>query len=104
MTNRNNIKKKSAEVIKFNMKRNKFLKSDYQEVIHLVDTDGVFIDEKYIFEDINLKKMRYEETGIYTNNVSNIKRRNEQKKEMLDILLSTKKVNTIIPYRVFYFS
>lgn len=45
-----NIKNKITDIIKDGGKR-KFKPSDYRDVIHLVDMDGVFISEENIYKD-----------------------------------------------------
>lgn len=98
-----NIKNKITDIIKGGGKR-KFKPSDYLEVIHLVDMDAAFISEDNIYEDQSNNKFVYKEDGIYTNNIQNVIKRNNKKKKLLNLLLSTNKVYRSVPYRVFYFS
>lgn len=101
--NRSNIKKKITDIIKDGGKR-KFRPSDYQEVVHLVDMDAVFISEENIYEDKDLDRFVYKDDGIYARNIEKVIERNNRKKKLLNLLLSTNKVYRSVPYRVFYFS
>ncbi|MGO1369916.1 hypothetical protein [Senegalia sp. (in: firmicutes)] len=98
-----NIKSKITDIIKGGGKR-KFKPSDYLEVIHLVDMDAVFISEENIYEDQSANKLIYKEDGIYAKNIESVIKRNNKKKGLLNLLLSTNKVYKSVPYRVFYFS
>ncbi len=98
-----NIKDKLTEIIKDGGKR-KFKASDYQEVIHLVDMDGAFIPQENIYQDETAIGFIYKNDGIYAKNRDHIMRRNDQKKIILNLLISTSKVFKSVPYRVFYFS
>ena len=100
---RSNIKEKITEIIKNGGKR-KFQPSDYREIIHLVDMDGVFISEDKIYKDDKVDRFVYKDDGIYTNNVQAVIERNNKKKNLLNLLISTTKVYRTVPYRVFYFS
>lgn len=98
-----NIKSKIAEIIKGGGKR-KFKPNDYLEVIHLVDMDAVFISEDNIYKDQSIDRFIYKEDGIYARNIESVIKRNNKKKGVLNVLLSTNKVYKSVPYRVFYFS
>lgn len=98
-----NIKNKITEIIKGGGKR-KFKPNDYLEVIHLVDMDAVFISEDNIYIDQSIDRFIYKEDGIYARNVESVIKRNNKKKGVLNVLLSTNKVYKSVPYRVFYFS
>ncbi|MGI6728619.1 MAG: hypothetical protein ACOX4P_08780 [Anaerovoracaceae bacterium] len=100
---RGNIRNKLTEIIKDGGKR-KFRASDYREVIHLVDMDAVFISEENIYEDNTLDRFVYKDDGIYTKSIERVIGRNDKKKKLLNLLLSTNKVYGSVPYRVFYFS
>ncbi len=98
-----NIKSKITEIIKGSGKR-KFKPSDYLEVIHLVDMDAVFISEDNIYVDQSTDRFIYKEDGIYARNIESVIKRNNKKKGLLNVLLSTNKVYKSVPYRIFYFS
>ena len=103
LVNRRNIRNKLTDIIKDGGKR-KFKPSDYQEVIHLVDMDAAFISEANIYEDNTLDRFVYKDDGIYAKNIERVIERNNKKKNLLNLLLSTDKVYGSVPYRVFYFS
>ena len=54
----NNIKKELGNIVK-NFLGRTFRETDLQEVIHLVDTDGVYIPETNIEKDITLNNFVY---------------------------------------------
>lgn len=66
--------------------------------------DAVFISEENIYEDQSANKLIYKEDGIYAKNIESVIKRNNKKKGLLNLLLSTNKVYKSVPYRVFYFS
>lgn len=97
------ILKKIEDLIEGGGKR-KFKASDYSEIVHLVDTDAVFISEKNIYRNNRLKRFIYKDDGIYTKYVESVIERNHRKQKVLNFLLSVKKVYGSVPYRMFYFS
>lgn len=100
---RANIKNKITDIIKDGGKR-KFTPSDYLEVIHLIDMDGAFISHENIYLDESLNKFVYKEEGIYAKSIEKVIERNNIKKDLLNLLISTNKVYRSVPYRAFYFS
>lgn len=84
---------------------------DIQRVIHIVDTDGTFVPENSIIQNIDNKIISYTETKIITKNKDSIIKRNKNKSAVLSILYKMKNLtvtagqsNTSIPYSVYYFS
>lgn len=98
----NCIKKINECVLSF-AKNNKLLKSDIIKIIHVIDTDGVYIPNNKIFEDINAKNFIYTTEGIIANSKDEVIERNKRKKEVLEKLLSTYNINSI-KYKVYYMS
>ena len=98
-----NIVRKVANEIKSYADRQHFKKSDFKEIVHITDTDGVYIPDDHIFEDANAKTPVYDQNGIYTSNKEGIIKRNLQKRENLYTLRSTPRIWTV-PYRIFYMS
>ncbi len=81
-----------------------FLKpSDIKEVVHLVDLDGAYISDDKVIQAA-CQKPFYTDENIQTSNVDGIQRRNQQKTENLNRLISLGKVYKNIPYKVFFFS
>lgn len=99
-----NIREKVTDVVKRNAQKNKYQKEHYSQIIHIVDTDGAFIDEKYVLEDKSVEKVNYSLTNIICKDRNDIINRNIQKSSNLKSLLSIKSIWTIIPYKVYYMS
>lgn len=82
---------------------NHFKKSDFKEIIHLVDMDGAYIPDDNVIEDTSAIKPIYSLTEIRSCNKRGIKLRNERKSDNINRLCSHKEIWDI-PYRVFYMS
>lgn len=75
----------------------------FMEVVHIIDTDGAFIDDKsIIYADV--EEPQYFDDGIKTKNVDNIISRNHRKKAIIERMLKISSVLKTVPYSVFYFS
>lgn len=98
-----NIVAKIGNMIKQYARNNHFKASDFRQIIHIVDTDGVYIPDKMVQEDADAKKTLYESDGIHTNNVKGILARNAVKR---DNLFRLRGIGTIwnIPYAIYYMS
>lgn len=85
---------KIGELIKQQCYIEKFQTSDILRIIHIIDTDGAFVSDSVVKEDMSLddKKIHYENDAIYTNKTDGIKNRNARKKAILLKLLSTHKL------------
>lgn len=101
--NSSNILRKITEHIKDFINRDIYIKSDILNVIHLVDTDGAFINDDLILEK-NVDSIEYTTQNIYAKNIDNIKKRNKQKSQILSKLATTNTVYTNLPYDVYFFS
>lgn len=99
-----NIREKITDVVKRNAQKNKYQKEHYSQIIHIVDTDGAFIDEEYVIEDKSVEKVNYSLTSIICKDREDIVNRNIQKSNNLKSLLSIKTIWSIIPYKVYYMS
>lgn len=75
----------------------------FMEVIHIIDTDGLYLKEDCIHQ-ADVDKTLYMDDGIYTNNVEGIIQRNIQKSAVVERMLEISKVLKSIPYSVYYFS
>lgn len=78
--------------------------TDYLKIIHLTDTDGVFISDRLVIENAELKplkKVRYYEDHIETHSSSSTIDRNKRKGEVLIKLRSVNKIMDI-PYKIYY--
>lgn len=98
-----NVVSKIGNIVKAFAKAHRYKSSDFKQIIHLVDTDGVYIPTDNIYEDPSLDILCYEDDGIYTNSIDRVVKRNRQKRENLYRLRTT---GTIwkVPYRVYYMS
>lgn len=85
------------------LERSKLRKTDIIKIIHILDIDGVYIPEINIIEDKNIKKFLYTINGIVAPSKENVQRRNENKKQIVEKLLVTSKINSI-PYEMYYMS
>ena len=101
--NPQNIVSKIGDIVKDFAKKHRYRASDFKQIIHLVDTDGAYIPNKCIYEDLTLDRFFYEDEGIYANDINRVIKRNEQKRENLNRLRAT---GTIwkVPYRIYYMS
>ena len=85
------------------LERSKLRKTDIIKIIHILDVDGVYIPEINIIEDKNIKKFLYTINGIVAPSKENVQKRNESKKQIVEKLLVTSKINSI-PYEMYYMS
>ncbi|MCB2361788.1 hypothetical protein [Clostridium estertheticum] len=104
-----NIYTKITDYIKEFISSDMYKKSDISNVIHLVDTDGAFInDEQVLQKDMNSIKpscsIEYNTQNIYAKNPDNIKKRNKQKSQILSKLATTNMVYANLSYQVYFFS
>jgi len=80
---------------------------DLLEIIHIVDTDGAFIDDSSIIQKSS-GDIKYLENTIETRHKSKIERRNQLKSEVLNHLVSVDKLEIIkdayVPYKIFFMS
>lgn len=58
---------------------------DFKQIIHIVDTDAVFIPDEKIIEDESAKEILYQSEGIHTQKPDEIIERNLQKKNGADM-------------------
>lgn len=88
---------------KFLSQNNGLKKTDIKEIIHLIDTDGVFIKPDFVVEYKNYQKTFYTPTSIMTNKRDLIVERNERKSAILNKLYQTNHIGRI-NYTVYFFS
>ena len=99
----NIIRKIDNEVKKFLLQNNGLKKTDIKEIIHLIDTDGVFIKPDFVVEYKNYQKTFYTPTSIMTNKRDLIVERNKRKSAILNKLYQTNHIGRI-NYTVYFFS
>ena len=106
----NVISKMQAKFLLSNMKRNFMDEDDLVGIVHILDTDGVFIpDDKVIGcpEWSEAHKPIYCEDHIKARDSYFIKDLHNRRQESLDVLINTKKIRfgqRILPYSLFYCS
>lgn len=85
-----------------------YKKGDLQQIIHLVDLDGVYIKDQQIIKNDKKSEGRtgtyYTNDSIVTDNMEHMKNRNHQKSDILNKLTETKKIYGGIPYSIYFFS
>lgn len=95
-----NIKSKINELIEGVKNRYRYHQDDFTGIIHIVDTDGVYIADTDI-RAADTEKVSYCEDYIETKNVNAIIERNKQKGDILFKLRKTGKIKGI-PYKIYY--
>ena len=98
-----NIINKVCDEIKQYAKDNHFTKTHFQEIIHLVDTDGAYISNELVIEDDTLQDHMYSPDKIRTPNKQGIEQRNAQKSANLNKLASKNEIWGL-PYQIYYMS
>lgn len=101
--NHTNICAKIGSIVNEYAKSNHLTKQHFQEIVHIVDTDGAYIPSNSIILDETAEKTFYTLTGIHTVNTENIKKRNDVKRKCLDKISSVKSIANV-PYQVYYMS
>ncbi|MGL4847515.1 MAG: hypothetical protein ACRC28_01085 [Clostridium sp.] len=100
----NNIKSNIGKKIKRVIEKSKIIAKDIDEIIHIVDTDGTYIEEeKVIFGN----EFKYFEDRIETKDRDKIIERNERKSKILNIINSMDNITIDrrkIGYSVYYMS
>lgn len=89
-------------LIKTELERYGFHKTDILKVIHLIDTDGAFIPAGHVMAG-NIDRIKYEETQIISPNPQSIIARNLKKTSVVKRLYLVGKISSF-PYEAYYFS
>lgn len=76
--------------------------SDIKRIVHLIDTDGVFISNDLI-KQASVSHIEYTENEIFAHNKEKIENRNFDKRAVLNKLCCMNTLNDI-PYEVYFFS
>lgn len=98
-----NILLRVGDAVRSYASNNHFKKTDFQQIIHIVDMDGAFIPNEHVIEDQLADRPFYSVTEIRTKDTAGIVRRNKQKRENIGKLVPAGTIWNI-PYRVFYMS
>ena len=95
-----NILIKINEQIEGVKSRYRYDQDDFLKIIHIVDTDGVYIPEADV-KEADVEDVQYYEDRIDAKNVGAIIDRNKRKGDILYKLRKTGKVSGI-PYRIYF--
>lgn len=98
-----NIVSKIGTLIKRYAASNHYTYKDFQEIIHIVDTDGVYSHDSCVIEDVSCEKVMYYTQEIRCNDQKAIIQRNKVKSSILDRLI-TQKFVWKVSYSVYYMS
>lgn len=102
-SNEHNILQNITKVIKDFIDSDIYKKSDILEVVHLIDTDGTFIEDNLI-NSHQYDKIQYNVDGISTMDVDYIKCRNFERSKSINRVINVGNVYVSIPYKLYYFS
>ena len=84
--------------------------SDIQQIVHVIDTDGGFLDSQYIQYDANVDSIAYTQDFILSKDPSMTLKRNKEKTEKVNFLKNREYLkfksegNLSIPYQLYFFS
>lgn len=98
-----NIVMSVADFVRNFADNNHFTKKDFQQIIHLIDTDGAYIPDEHVLDDSTAQKPIYSETEIRTTNRAGILKRNAAKSLAMDKLVGRKTIWGV-PYQAYYMS
>lgn len=93
--------------VSYAMQEYKYRADDIKEVIHLVDMDGVYINQESIKEVKEISHIQYGREVMYVKDFNQIVKRNKQKTLNLSRLIEAtylKRSNRRIPYSLYYMS
>lgn len=99
-----NIAAKIGNLIRGYAASNHYKASDFQEVIHLIDTDGAYISDDFVVEQKGIDQPFYTQTEIQTAKPERIIERNKRKSENVNRICFMNKVWNVLPYSAYYMS
>lgn len=94
------ILKKINEQIDNIKRKYRYQTEDFIRIIHLTDTDGVYVDDEYV-KYAQVDDIQYYIDHIETNNIEAAKKRNHKKADILYKLRKHGKINNI-PYKIYF--
>ncbi len=97
-----NVENVIKDIIKRHLSQSKYRKSDIWEIVHLIDTDGVFTPDSVAVEG-DTKEFYYKPTTISCEKPERIIKRNADKRDILNHLLTVRDIGGI-PYTAYYMS
>lgn len=84
--------------------------SDIQQIVHVIDTDGGFVDDQYIKYDDSVDGIAYTNDFILSKNPSLTLKRNKEKTQKVNFLKNREYLKfkaekgLTVPYQLFFFS
>lgn len=99
-TSADNIITKINKKIDSVKEKYRYTQEDFIKLIHIVDTDGVYIPDENV-EEAEVDEIQYFEDHIVSSNANAVINRNRRKGKILYKLRKTGKINDI-PYRIYY--
>lgn len=97
---KSNILTKISEQIESVKNKYRYKEEDFMRIIHIADTDGVYITDMDV-KKADVEKIQYYEDHISTKNLDLVVKRNKKKGDILRKLRSTGKVCGI-PYKIYF--
>lgn len=92
-----------ADRIDAEMGKYAYRRSDILQIVHLIDTDGVFISPELV-KPMADNGIRYCKDHIETGTVEAVQYRNQKKSAVVSKLCAAPKMLKTIPYSIYYFS
>ena len=101
--NSKNIVAKVGNEVRAYATSNHYKASDFKQIIHIVDTDAVYLSDDKVLEDPECVELSYQDDGIHSCDVGKVVSRNKQKTDNLSRLRSCGNIWGV-PYKVYYMS
>ena len=99
-----NVKERITLILKNYLVNNRGIeKKHIEKVVYITDTDGCYIKNNCIHYSEPDDHFRYEDDGIYSNQVEMVEKRNEMKSHNLDVLSNTSIIYDLL-VETYYFS
>ena len=98
-----NILNKICSFVKKYAANNSYTKIHFQQIIHIMDMDGAFVDDRMVVEKAGIKDLIYNSNNILCNNREKIIQRNKQKSSVINKLITAHSIWTI-PYSAYFMS
>jgi hypothetical protein len=103
-SNVQNILTKLYQMVDESIRRYKFLKSDIEQIVHLIDTDGAFINPSCVHRSTSGEQdILYFDDKIVCPNPEYIIERNSRKSVILEKLIGVGFISRI-PYKIYFLS
>lgn len=97
------IRNEIGKIVKAFKDRYHLKPEHFMEVVHIIDTDGLFLKEDLVHY-AEVEEPLYMDDGIYTGKVEEMVERNKRKSAVVERMLELPTVLKTISYSVYYFS